>query len=103
MPTTKREIYDEALCHIVQRGNNKQTLFKERHDFEKFLSLIKDYKSICPFELYNYCIMRNHIHLLMKIVKGRDLAKIVCLQKIRYITTLVPILQSAENYIENMS
>jgi putative transposase len=75
MPTTKRQVYDEAILHIIQRGNNKQTLFKEREDFEKFLALVKDYKIVYPFELYNYCLMRNHIHLLMKILKGADLAK----------------------------
>jgi putative transposase len=77
MPTTKRQIYDEAACHIIQRGNNRQALFKEREDFEKFLSLIREYKLIYPFELYNYCLMRNHLHLLIKILKGDDLKKVM--------------------------
>src|SRR3989338_9368847 len=43
MPRTKRLVSDDAVLHIVQRGNNKQTIFREDEDFEKFLSIIPDF------------------------------------------------------------
>lgn len=77
MPTAGRQIYDGAVCHIIQRGNNRQKIFRETEDFEKFLSLIKEYKAKYAFDVYNYCLMSNHIHFLIKISKGRDLPKLM--------------------------
>ena len=76
MPTAKRQIYDGAIYHIMQKGNNSQQLFKETKDYYKFISLVKKYKGKYSFELYNYCLMNNHVHLLMKVFKKEELAKL---------------------------
>jgi len=76
MPAGKRQAYDGAIYHIRQRGNNGQQLFKETQDYSKFISLIKRYKDKYSFELYNYCLMGNHIHFLMKVFKKEELAKL---------------------------
>jgi len=77
MPAHGRIIYDGAVCHIIQRGNNRQKIFKEVEDYKKLLSLIIEYKAKFVFELYNYCLMPNHLHLLMKISKGDDLSRLM--------------------------
>ena len=77
MPTRGRVVYDGAVCHIIQRGNNRQKIFKEESDYENFLSLIVKYKSKYEFDIYNYCFMGNHLHLLMKISKGIDLPRLM--------------------------
>lgn len=77
MPTQARVIYDGAVCHIIQRGNNRQRIFKEEGDYEKFLSLIVKYRSKYGFDIYNYCLMSNHLHLLMKVTIGKDLPKLM--------------------------
>ena len=77
MPTQRRIIYDGAVCHIIQRGNNRQNLFREEEDYGKFLSLIREYKDKIVFELYNYCLMSNHLHILMKIIDEDDLPKLM--------------------------
>ncbi len=86
MPTQRRVIYDGAVCHIIQRGNNRQKVFREEEDYKKFLSLIKEYKDKFAFELYNYCLIPNHLHLLMKIIKKDDMAKLMqgVLQSFRF-------------------
>lgn len=76
MPASKREVCDNAIYHVIQRGNNRQRIFREADDCKKILLLIKDYNAKYPFELYNYCIMDNHIHLLIKVFKKEDLAKL---------------------------
>ncbi|MBQ4157385.1 MAG: transposase [Clostridia bacterium] len=48
------------------RGINRQQIFKDREDYEKFLSALNDVKLIGSFKLYAYCLMGNHIHLLIK-------------------------------------
>ncbi len=51
------------------RGINQQQIFEESEDFEKFLQVLKDCKAISEFQIYAYCLMGNHIHLLVREAK----------------------------------
>src|SRR5437899_249474 len=55
-----------GLYHVITRGNNRQTIFKCNDDFEKFLSLLEIQKHKLPYFLYAYCLMSNHVHLLIE-------------------------------------
>jgi len=77
MPTQGRLIYDGAVCYIIQRGNNRQKVFREENDYWRLLYFIFKYKSKYEFDIYNYCLMSNHLHLLIKISCGRDLPKLM--------------------------
>ena len=66
MPRTAREKSKTGIYHIVLRGINKQRIFEENEDCQKFLSTLKKYKFTSEYEIYGYCLMSNHIHLLMK-------------------------------------
>ena len=48
------------------RGINQQQIFEDWEDYEKFLEVLKDCKVICEFKLFAYCLMGNHIHLLIQ-------------------------------------
>ena len=48
------------------RGINRQDIFEDEEDFLHFLTVLKECKAICEFEIYAYCLMTNHIHLLIK-------------------------------------
>ena len=48
------------------RGINQQQIFEDWEDYEKFLEILKDCKVICEFKLFAYCLMGNHIHLLIQ-------------------------------------
>jgi REP element-mobilizing transposase RayT len=48
------------------RGINQQLIFEEREDYLQFLSLLSKVKEISGFKLYAYCLMGNHLHLLIK-------------------------------------
>ena len=48
------------------RGINQQQIFEEDEDYQKFLEVVKDCKEISEFELYAYCLMGNHVHMLIK-------------------------------------
>lgn len=66
MPRYARRASESGIYHIVLRGINKQVIFEDDEDREKFLKTIMHYKSISRYELYGYCLMDNHIHLLIK-------------------------------------
>ncbi len=51
------------------RGINKQVIFEDDEDCEKYLQCIRDCKAISGFQLYAYCLMGNHVHLLIREMK----------------------------------
>lgn len=57
------------------RGINRQQIFIDAEDNEKFLYILGDCKKISGFKLYAYCLMGNHIHLLIR-ADGEPLAQI---------------------------
>jgi REP element-mobilizing transposase RayT len=65
MPKTAREISRTGVYHVMLRGINRQEIFEEKEDYLFFLNLIKKAKEKCSFELLAYCLMDNHVHLLM--------------------------------------
>ena len=66
MPRAARETSRTGIYHIMLRGINRQTIFEDSEDAEKFLYTFQDVKETSGFELYAYCLMTNHIHLLVK-------------------------------------
>lgn len=54
------------IYHIMLRGNNKQTIFHAEEDYRKFLMLFSEKANQKSLFLYAWCLMPNHIHLLLK-------------------------------------
>ena len=48
------------------RGVNQQQIFEDQEDCDKFLQVLKDCKAISEFKLFAYCLMGNHIHILLQ-------------------------------------
>ncbi|MDD4570397.1 MAG: transposase, partial [Tepidanaerobacteraceae bacterium] len=48
------------------RGIDRRDIFLEDEDRKKFLYYLLRAKKIDGFELYGYCLMNNHAHILMK-------------------------------------
>ena len=66
MARQPRQKAASGIYHIILRGINRQIIFEDEEDFSKYKSLLSFYKRRCGFELYGYCLMDNHIHLLVK-------------------------------------
>lgn len=66
MPRPLRPIEDGLIYHVIDRGNNRQDVFHKEGDFKSFLQAMADLKQRRPFELYGYCLMRNHFHFLLR-------------------------------------
>lgn len=77
MPRSKRILYDGAVYHIVQRGHNKDRLFKSPKDYKTLKEIIRRYKERFTFDIYHYCLMSNHIHVLLKVTNGEELPRIL--------------------------
>ena len=77
MPRAARILYDGAIYHIINRGHNRQRLFRESKDYIKFKDILRHYRKRYRFKLFHYCIMANHFHLIMKVTKGEELPLIM--------------------------
>ena len=65
MPRPLRPIADGLIYYAINGGNNRQPVFESEGDFLAFLKAIADLKERKAFDLYGYCLMSNHIHLLI--------------------------------------
>lgn len=61
--------------HVLNRSNNKETIFYEDEDFRFFLRQIKKYKEKYGIKIYHYCLMPNHYHFLIIPSNAESLAK----------------------------
>ena len=52
--------------HIFQRGNNRERVFMNLRDYEKYLSFLSKYSEEKKAVVLAYCLMPNHIHLLVR-------------------------------------
>jgi len=77
MPRSARVITENGCYHIITRGNQRQTVFKEVEDYEKYLFVLTRYKKEYKFKLYCFCLMPNHVHLLIEVDKPFLLNKIM--------------------------
>ncbi len=83
MTRQARTIADSGVYHIMLRGNERKNIFQQDEDKQRFLDgVIKKQREI-QFSVYAYCLMDNHIHLLMKSSK-EDLASIMKGISVRY-------------------
>jgi putative transposase len=55
-----------GIYHIMLRGINRQTIFEDEEDKLRLLETIEKYKEKSKFKIYGYCLMDNHVHLLIK-------------------------------------
>ena len=65
MPRQARKKSESGIYHIMLRGINRQQIFEDDEDRERFLETIENYKDLCGYTIYAYCLMGNHIHILM--------------------------------------
>ena len=59
MPRPLRPIADGLIYHVINRGNNRQTVFESEGDFLAFLKAVADLKERKRFDLYGYCLITN--------------------------------------------
>lgn len=66
VPRTARKKSNSNVYHIVLRGINRQVIFNDDEDRKRFIFTLKRYKDKSEYKIFAYCIMSNHVHLLLK-------------------------------------
>lgn len=65
MPRRSRVVIPGEAHHVTQRGNNRQNIFLEEEDFENYCYWINEYASKYNIDIRAYCLMKNHVHLVV--------------------------------------
>ena len=50
--------------HITQRGNRRQETFFCAEDYQAYLALMGEWCRSCAVEVWAYCLMPNHVHVI---------------------------------------
>lgn len=50
--------------HVTQRGNRRQDTFFREEDYATYLDLMAEWCTACGVEIWAYCLMPNHVHLI---------------------------------------
>lgn len=65
MARRARKYVRGPFYHIMCQGIKKENVFLMKEDFEKYLFLMNRYKTKYDIQILSYCIMSNHVHLLL--------------------------------------
>ena len=75
MARQAREASGTGIYHVMLRGINRQNIFEDEEDYRRFLMIL--FQMVCPVDekgyplpsrciFYAYCLMPNHVHLLVR-------------------------------------
>jgi putative transposase len=73
MVRTARAARAGVCYHVLTRGNARQTVFHDAADFEFFTSLLRRASVDRPMCVLAWCLMPNHLHLVLRPVGDDDL------------------------------
>jgi putative transposase len=65
MPRSARLIVPRYPHHIIQRGHNRQPVFRTDEDYLYYLDNLQECKKKLGCLVYAYCLMTNHVHLIV--------------------------------------
>lgn len=65
MPRLIRSVFPGVALHVVQRGNNRSPCFFADSDRLAYLRFLRESASATGCQIHAYCLMTNHVHLLL--------------------------------------
>lgn len=66
MPRHARRLSESGIYHVMLRGVNRDAIFLEEVDRERFLQSLGKVKEASGCRVLAYCLMRNHVHLVLR-------------------------------------
>ena len=82
----RRTCWTDAACyHVMNRGQNRATIFADDNDRHYFLGLLARYRQRFDVHLYHYCLLDNHFHLLLQLAQPRQLSRLMASMLVAYV------------------
>ncbi|MCX6924730.1 MAG: transposase [Verrucomicrobia bacterium] len=64
--------YPGAMYHVMNRGDQREDIFRDDDDREKFLTTLGEACGKTEWQVHAYCLMRNHFHLVLETPQPED-------------------------------
>jgi putative transposase len=75
MPRTARASVGGVIYHAMNRGNRREDVFHKPADYDAFVEAMADAKRRLPVDVFGYCLMPNHFHLVLRPHGDGDLGR----------------------------
>jgi putative transposase len=75
MPRTARASVGGVIYHAMNRGNRRAAVFHKEGDYEAFVDALREARQRLPVDLFGYCLMPNHFHLVIRPAADGDLGR----------------------------
>ena len=70
MARIARVVVPDHPHHITQRGSRRQQTFFARQDYQLYIDILSHYAIQSGVKIWAYCLMPNHVHLVL--VPGKE-------------------------------
>ena len=77
MARMARVVVPEFPHHIIQRGNRRQKVFFDENDYSEYLKLLNKYSRKFKVDILAYCLMPNHVHIIVTPHEDKSLAQAI--------------------------
>lgn len=84
VPRFARAVIPNCPHHVTQRGNQQREVFFNRQDRCVYMGLLKQYAKLYSVRVLGYCLMSNHVHLVLIPSNQDGLAKLFRELNVRY-------------------
>ena len=80
MPRNARQTSTSGYYHVIFRGVNRQDIFLDNEDRQRFLQTLNRYRKETEVNILVFCLMDNHVHILARAdsAPGSMVQKILC-------------------------
>ena len=75
MPRYPRNYMKTCYFHIIAQGINKSYIFEYEEDIKFYISNMNKLEKNCEINIMAYCVMNNHVHMLVEAPKIENLTK----------------------------
>ncbi len=73
-PRTARLLKDHSFYHVIACGYQDQHVFAEEKDYQTYLNLMLKYKRRFQIKIYGFCLMPDHLYLVLRCPRGSQLS-----------------------------
>jgi putative transposase len=77
MPRSARAAKGGVVYHVINRGNGRMRLFHKPADYGAFVKVLVEAKRHASVEVFAFCLMPNHWHLVLRPRGDADLSRFV--------------------------
>lgn len=84
MSRVSRNVFVGFPHHVTQRGNFKQDVFLCDEDRHHYLNWLNHYKKKYQLDIWAYCLMNNHVHLIVVPAKPDSIARTLATTHMRH-------------------